>query len=356
VEAPPRRRTLLPKLALSLGTFVVLLLGVEGAARVRQWARYGTFGAIHEFAVDPDTGLAIPPPGRVTETMTINSLGFRGPELEASAEGVRIAFLGASTTFCAEASSDAATWPSLVCDRLRERFPGASFDYVNAGVAGYTMAQTRLGLAHRVAPTEPDVIVIYHATNDLTRNSREEARRQGVYRGHADQSSWLADWSLAWYLVGKNLLLRTREQAARSGEGRLEVDAEALAAPFRDELRALVDEARERAELVALATFSHRARPEQTPEERFEACSTSLYYMPYMTPDGLLESFAAYNRVIREVAREKGVLLLECAEAIPGDGVHFNDSVHFTDAGCAAMAECVAAGLAAAPELAAHAE
>ena len=78
---------LLPKLALSLGLAVFLLLGIEAAARVRQWAKYGTAGQIYEFQDHPASGLWIPIPGRETASMTINSLGFRGPELGPKAPG-----------------------------------------------------------------------------------------------------------------------------------------------------------------------------------------------------------------------------------------------------------------------------
>ena len=52
---------------------------------------------------------------------------------------VRLAFIGASTTFCAEVSSDAAAWPDLVVETLHGRFPGTRFDYVNGGVPGYAV-------------------------------------------------------------------------------------------------------------------------------------------------------------------------------------------------------------------------
>jgi len=348
----PARKSLLAKLSLSLAATVVLLLGVEGAVRARQWMKYGTTGQIYEFVLDPASGLMIPIPGRRTATMSINSLGFRGPELGPKEPGdLRVAFLGGSTTFCAEASSDEATWPALLTAALAERFPAHRFDYANAGVGGYSTVQSLANLEHRVAPLEPDVIVVYHATNDLTRNTRQQAVESGVYRGHADQSSLLGRWSLAWYLVEKNLLLRDRQAVARRGETRLQPDYAALDERFREDLRTLLERARREAPVVAVATFSIHLRPEQSPEERFAASNTSLYYMPYMTPDTLLEAFRGYNEVIREVAAEQGCVLLECAQSIPGDGEHFNDSVHLRDPGCRALAACAAEKLAAAPEL-----
>ena len=341
------RGRLLAKLLLSLAVLALLLGLVEGAVRARQRIRYGTFGQIHEVQIDEATGLPVLVAGHRTATMSINSLGFRGPEpAPPSDEVIRIAFLGASTTLCAEVSSEEATWPSLVVAALSERFAPQRFDYVNAGVQGYSVEDSRISLEHAVAPLEPDVIVIYHATNDLTRNSRELAVEQGVYRGHADETSWLGRRSLAWYLVEKNLLLRRRTAAAHSGEGRLVVDAPRLAAPFRRDLDALGAASRAHAKRVVLVTFSHRARRGQSAEEQEAACVTSFYYMPYMSAAGLIEAFEAYNEVIREVAARTQSLLIEAALAIPGDAQHFHDSVHFKDAGSALLAEIVVDGLA----------
>ena len=347
-----RRGRLLAKLALSLGVLVFLLLGLEAAIRTRQYFKYGTFGQVHEFVVDEATGLEAPPPGRKTERITLDSRGFRNPELAPpSDEVVRIAFLGASTTYCAEVSGDEATWPSLVTAGLNTRLAPARFDYVNASSPGWTVTESRTNLAIKVAPLEPDVIVIYHATNDLTRNSRRLAQAQGVYRGHSDQTSALGEVSLAWYLLEKNLLLRRRTRAARDNVGRLEVDVEALSQPFRRDLTALVEEAAKHAERVCLVTFSTQARRGQSEEALYAACVTSLYYMPYMTPEGLLSGFAAYNGVIREVAAEHDALLIEAELAVPGDSEHFNDSVHFKDAGARAMADAVLEALVADPAI-----
>jgi len=67
--------------------------------------------------------------------------------------------------------------------------------------------------------------------------------------------------------------------------------------------------------------------------------------MPYMSIDGLLQGFEAYNEVIRVVARDKGALLIGDPDGIPADSVHYVDSAHFTDAGSRAMARRVTAAL-----------
>ena len=63
-----------------------------------------------------------------------------------------------------------------------------------------------MNLRERVATFEPDLVVIYHGINDLSLDSIEAAEARGLFSGRAEEPSWLARHSLAWYLVEKNLL------------------------------------------------------------------------------------------------------------------------------------------------------
>jgi lysophospholipase L1-like esterase len=263
---------------------------------------------------------------------------------------LRLAFLGGSTTFCAEVSEEALTWPALVAAGARSQRTHGSVDYVNAGVGGYRLEQSLLNLERRVAVLEPDVIFIYAATNDLTMDTRLLALEQGVYTGHGDKSSWLAEHSLAWYLIEKNLIMKARSGQARSERGRLQFDERMLSRQFDARLSQLCDAAKARSKLVVLMTFSTQGRRGQTAEELLQAFGTALYYMPYMTPERLLDAYDEYNRVIREVAARQGAVLLDVAHAVPGDPGQFKDSVHFSDSGSQAFAAAVLDALRASPE------
>jgi len=343
------------KLFAAVAAAVAALLLAEGGLRIRQRLRYGTWGVSvseRHRELDPATGLAVLRPGTPVPGITINSRGFRGPEIETPkpAGRVRIAFLGASTTYCAEASDDRRVWPHLVCEALRGRHPERAFDYVNAGVPGYVVEDSMRNFELRVAPLEPDIVVIYHATNDLSLDTRALARAQGLFHGRAEDPSWLARRSVLWNLLEKNYLVWKRSRDAASGVGRLQFDAEALAAGFRERMERLCRAAASGGRLAAVATFATKFRADQPEAERLAAARTSLFYMPYMSVDGLLAGFDAYNRAIHDAARNAGAILVDGERSIPGDDRHFRDSVHFTDDGCAAMARRVVEALEAAPE------
>ena len=328
----------------------VVAVSAEGAARLRQWMKYGTpksFAAM--YGVDPILNLRVLNAGFDSSTIHINSLGFRGPEINRpKPEGtVRIAFLGASTTFCGEVSGDAAVWPQKVTEQLRRDFPAVRFDFVNAGVPGYLVNSTRLNLKHKVAALQPDIIVVYHLTNDLSGEVRDLAVAQGL-PGAADigQQSWLETHSLLWELVLKNLrVLQAQRNAPLPDARRLRVDASQLGRGFERDLSGLLQDAAAVSSRVAVATFSTRLRVEQTPQVQLEAAASAFIYMPFMSIDGLLAGYARYNEIIGKVARAEGALLVGGENSIPGDSAHFVDSVHFSDAGSHAMAGRVHAAL-----------
>jgi lysophospholipase L1-like esterase len=288
--------------------------------------------------------LRIPVPDGRFGSIHINSRGFRGPEITVPKppSTVRIAFLGASTTYCAEVSSNENVWPHLVTKALQSKWAEGAFDYVNGGVPGYTTLTSLKNLQIRIAPLQPDVIVIYEGHNDLSGNGLELAIEQGLASKPAEMELlWPAKYSLLWYLVEKNLLIMRNQQTALQAEGKLRIDRDKLDGPFRRDLRELVAASQRSARLVVLVTLTYRLRKDQSPQEKKEAAVTNVFYMPYISADGLIDVVENYNDVIREVANEKGTLLVEGDKGIPGNKEYFADSVHFTDKGSQAQAERV---------------
>jgi lysophospholipase L1-like esterase len=302
--------------------------------------------------MDPATGLRLYETGWNSKKVWINSRIFRSPELTMPkpAGTIRVAFVGSSTTFCAEVSGNDATWPHLVWNKLRETWPGIRFDYVNAGVIGFTTETSWKNVRLRVKPLQPDVIVIYEGINDLSKDARQMAVEQGLPTGHVGQPEGLAAYSQAWIVISRTIEMRRRVQAAVH-QKRLVFDESTLAGRgFRQRLTKLVEEARSAAPVVAMATLSAKVRRNQSPEEQKKAVEWNLYYMPFMTPEGILRGYELYNQEIRSVARQTGVVLIEGEHSIPADAEHFFDGVHFTDAGSRRMATRVFEGLTASKE------
>ncbi len=265
---------------LMLGGIVVVIAVAEFGIRLLQTRKYGTAATVEQhYVVDPRIDLRIPIANLRSGRIETNSLGFRGPEIVVPkpAGTVRIAFLGASTTWCAEVSGNDKVWAHLVAQDLRSAFPRTGLDYVNGGVPGYVVRSSLKNLEHRVSPLQPDIVVIYHATNDMSAELRRRAAATGVIReAKVEPPSWLSEYSLLWNLAEKNFRIWVAQQKAEKKVDRLEVDTASLGGVFRDDLTALVRQAQQQARVVALATFSARLRKEQSEEEQLQAAASAL--------------------------------------------------------------------------------
>jgi hypothetical protein len=218
---------------------------------------------------------------------------------------------------------------------------------VNCGSGGFRTLHSFRSLKARVMPLEPDVMVFYGATNDLTVASQKRASADGLWSKEENDSPEAGQFSMTIYLIEKNIrhLLRTREGAREL----LECDPRELSPVFEEDLANLVRFAQEEDLVVALVTFSVWIRHDQTPEQQDEAADPARFFMPFLDARGLLAGYDEFNRVIREVAAREGTILIEGEDRIPGDAEHFRDTVHFSDPGLRIQADRVLEGLLAAP-------
>lgn len=337
---------------LSLITLILItaaIITAEIAVRFRQTLKYGTMATTEQVLWnDKSIGLRVPFANLASGRINTNSRGFRSPEIviPKPVGTVRLAYLGASTTWCAEVSSNEIIWPNLVTASLQDAFPWVAIDYVNGGVPGYTVSASLKNLQHRITQLEPDIIVIYHAANDLSGELREIAVKQGILETtQFKEFSWLGRYSLLWNLAEKNLRVFLAQRAASANFARIKINPETMGNQFRSDLTELIHEAHKSARIVAVATFAIHLRPGQSEEQQKRAMTSVLFYTPFMTPKGLIDAYDRYNEIIREVARVTGVVLIESENSIPGDPAHFVDSVHFSDEGSRAMADQVTRSL-----------
>ncbi len=325
----------------------LMLVLVEGGVRLRQWIRYGTATLMEDaFQVDEKIGLKVPKANFKTKRVRINSLGFRGPELDQPKPHgrFRIGFLGGSTTYCAEVSHNKFVWANLVQEGLQAKYPNIPMDFVNGAVTGFTTERSLKTLQTRLLSLQPDLIVIYHASNDMSQEARSLAKKAQLV-SRPEPTSWLANHSLFWFLVEKNFQVVQTQDDTRAGKNRLDGFPENFGLWFKKRLINLIREAQQQAKMVAVITWTQQMRREHSREVNLEAAASSLYYMPFLTPDLLLDGFERYNEMIRQAATETGALLIGHESFIPGDGIHFVDAVHFSDQGSKKMAERIIRGL-----------
>jgi hypothetical protein len=119
--------------------------------------------------------------------------------------------------------------------------------------------------------------------------------------------------------------------------------------PFKKNLEAIIDLARQKREKVLLMTFATYV-PRGYSQERFERKELDYGYLKFSAPveewgmpANVLKGIKAHNQVIRALASaHKDVLFVDQETLIPSDGEHFADICHFTPKGCEKFVENVA--------------
>lgn len=169
------RRTMF-RVVLPLGAFFVALLMAEGALRARAWWKGWTQNCyapqLTLYRDDPQLGFGGLKPGyrfrSATTSIGVNSLGFRGPEIESPKRaGVfRIFLVGGSSVFGYLVSDEDTS--SVRLERyLRERVKRPIVEVVNAGVPAYNTMHDLVRYWYQIRLLEPDLVVYYQGYNDL---------------------------------------------------------------------------------------------------------------------------------------------------------------------------------------------
>jgi lysophospholipase L1-like esterase len=134
--------------------------------------------------------------------VSINSLGFRGPEIAAvKPEGVtRVLCVGDSFTYGSYVDDDK-TLPFQLERTLRDR--GDNIEVVNAGVGGTTIVD-QLYFLKKSASIKPDVVLLVFSENDITDLARNEPMYVELEKNRKLKSS---PGFREFYAVAKNTAL-----------------------------------------------------------------------------------------------------------------------------------------------------
>ena len=111
-------------------------------------------------------------PNQNTDSITINTLGFRGAEFSEikPLDTYRIFMVGGSTMFGIGATSDETTIPGYLQLLLSEKNSEFDIEVINSGIQGAD-SNTELNLIEQKLVTlSPDLIIVYDGWNDLRAN------------------------------------------------------------------------------------------------------------------------------------------------------------------------------------------
>ena len=250
------------------------------------------------------------------ETVTINALGMRGPELRVPRPtgSRRILCFGDSITFGYGVGDDD-TYPAFLGRALAER----GVEVANAGVTGYTSHQVLVRFEHLATQAGADIVTFSIGWNDGTRRPVED--RVYAQRLQATRSieGVLDGWRLYRLLNGLYVrsLFRAEKEARTREHARVPLDQ------YRENLESLVSGSRSRGVTPVFVRFPHRRLPEEPP--------TATPYEPVM-----LEVAQRLDVPVMSVGR----LGLDGTEQDTGH--LFIDSLHLSTEGNGVMSDLLA--------------
>lgn len=153
--------------------------------------------------------------------LTTNTLGLRDGPYNGNAD-LKILVLGDSVTWGEAIHNQRQLYTSLLEGLLQEKYPGRSFEVINAGVPGYSTFQERIYLERFGPGLQPDMVVLQFCLNDLTEPYHTLAalggdnRFLGVDTRKAAKGAfgWLLQHSVAfeWSIKKVQRLLRRRQE------------------------------------------------------------------------------------------------------------------------------------------------
>ena len=119
-------------------------------------------------------------PNQVLDSITINSLGFRGSEFSEikPSNTYRIFMVGGSTMFGAGATSDETTIPGYLQQFLDEYELGFNLEVINAGIQGADSNAEFNLMEKKLTAFSPDLVIVYDGWNDLRASNMPDALKE----------------------------------------------------------------------------------------------------------------------------------------------------------------------------------
>ena len=329
----------LRKAVMGLIAVILVLFLLNLLAMGREYLQHGTvriLGSPLGLYTEGGTkgGAALQPGARLegaSHNVSVNSLGFRGPEIAAQKPpgSLRVWCAGGSTTSDILVSADAAAWPAQLQGMLAKAAPQRVVEVINAGTPGAILS-TNIRDFRRLAPqVKPDVLVIYQGPNDV-RNIANA--RFGVPPMPHGLLTELSLYRLLTEVMPRGPLPREWDR------NRLRKEDMGL---LRQRVLELVGLARQLGARVVLTTHGHISMDTTTGKQALREMG-KMAHTYKMSSEGLIAAYREMNGLFRDLALELDLPLADVRKAVGTDPGHWGDDIHFSDAGAAVAARAIA--------------
>ena len=287
---------------------VLTLLSLEGGIRI--WSYY--FRSSHE-VFNASKGRYEPVPGvhisGNAPPLVVNSKGFIGEEFEVEKpkDVYRIFSIGDSCTF----GIWEYTYPGLLHKMLNAERPGNKFEVINAGVEGYHSGFALARLKEDVLQYHPDLVTIYVGWNDFMKANPENLAETGRFASLArlmEQSYLIKAYKKVIFsyvrpLIAKPNVVSTTEDLHAYDN----FESPEFLANLLDMSRILKTN-----HIKALIMTRPTVVREGMSQEDIKRQNVMFpWYGNAYSVNKLLSLHRAYNRMIRTVAEQEGIPLVD---------------------------------------------
>lgn len=323
----------------------IALVGSEIALRcyvaLRGWTPNCYATGLVFFVPHEQAGYTLRPNLRLkssTYDVQVNSRGFRGPEISTAKDDLtqRIAVLGGSSVFgyLVGEGKDSCRLLENQFNRFLSKSPNSDFgsvDVWNAGVPGYNLTQSRLRFEADIAPLQPDFVLLYLGWNDIPLLLSDNPNSLDRTPPAPSMTKRALSHSVLYGFLRYRVFPPDTPKFAPPATSRNQV-TERGGEAFRDEIEKMLDSITAAGARPVLAT------------QVMASGSASLELDDYLGSSP--EQVAANRKIgkwltncVREVASERNVLLIDCANEIEANTETLGDAIHLSEQGHKLVAE-----------------
>jgi lysophospholipase L1-like esterase len=256
--------------------------------------------------------------------------------IEKPAGTTRIVCFGGSTT---EAYFEGVHYPLALQSLLRKRLGRDTIEVINVANSAYATTHSIILLEFDVIYWKPDIVILSENLNDLTASYWPGLRfdYSNKYGGEFYASPISKDTisclsvalqhsRLYWVIYNRLKGIGARGRIGKARFRHYPDTPDPLAVQiFRQNLRTFIQIARSHGSTVILATQAMVAKEEYFRPLFFEPINKEVVY-PYL--DEFAKHHRYFNEVIREVAQEENVYLVDNERLLEGHQDYFIDYVH----------------------------
>ena len=285
-------------------------------------------------------------------SISINSIGFRGPELQnpKPKNGFRIWCIGGSTTFDIYAPSDDKTWCAQLAEIVQKKYPSRTVEAINAGIPGEILRGSMDDVEAFAQSIQPDVVVLYHGPNDLQKIFSEQkmfSNRQVHRPGERHSEKQMEDgFSIGKMLMYDIALFRVAGRWLQTGQhmqltfpsGTLHMQSQRT---LENELLYAINITKKIGATPIAVSHALRAEPNATGEKaRLQVGEATMLLQ--VNPESTIAAYKIYNQVLHRVAKQKNVSFVDVRSAVPSDLKYWGDATHFLEPGSTITAQTIA--------------